>query len=155
MSDKIIGIDLGTYFSEAFHITRAGVVEGIPNLDGDIKTPSIVSWAGKTPVVGKAATPDLVLAPEFVQQCGKRSMGKRTEQGAPIPIGMDPSGGEKTPVDFSATILARLKQWVETYLGCEIRCAVITIPAYFDSAARDDTVTAAKIASGPSSRARR
>jgi len=142
----VIGIDLGTWFSETAHVTPAGVVELIRNADGDTKTPSIVSWAGKRPVVGKAAMPDLVLAPEFVHQCGKRSMGKRTEQGKPIPIGLDPSGGETTAVDFSAIILACLKQGAETYLGCEIRHAVITVPAYFDSAARDDTVAAAKIA---------
>lgn len=144
--ENIIGLDLGTYLNEVVRITLSGVAEPIPNQDGDIKTPSIVSWAGKTPVVGKAARPDLVFSPQFVIQCGKRSMGKRTEQGKPIPIGMDPSGREITPVDFSATILAYLKQCAETYLGCAICHAVITVPAYFDSAARDDTIAAAKIA---------
>jgi molecular chaperone DnaK len=143
---KVIGIDLGTCFSEAAHVTEAGIVEIIPNLDGDTKTGSIGSWAGQTPVVGKAAGPDRVLTPQFVIQCGKRSMGKTTEDGKPIPIGMDPAGGEITAVDFSATILRYLKNSAEAYLGTEIRRAVITVPAYFDSVARDHTVAAGKIA---------
>jgi molecular chaperone DnaK len=143
---KVIGIDLGTCFSEVAHVTEAGIVEIIPNLDGDTKTPSIVSWAGKTPVVGKAARPDLVFAPQFVVQCGKRSMGKTAEGGKPIPIGMDPLGREITAVDFSAALLSYLKKSAEAYLGCEIRRAVITVPAYFRTEARDDTRAAAKIA---------
>jgi molecular chaperone DnaK (HSP70) len=143
---KVIGIDLGTCFSEVAHITASGIVELIPNLDGDIKTPSIVSWAGKTPVVGKAARPDLFLAPQYVIQCGKRSMGKTTEDGKPIPINMDPAGREITAVDSSATILSDLRQAAQAYLGCEVSRAVITVPAYFGSVARDHTIAAAKIA---------
>jgi len=73
------GSGLGTSFSEVARVTESGTVEMIPNQDGDVKTASVVSWAGKTPVVGKGAMPDLALAPKFVMQCGKRSMGKRTE----------------------------------------------------------------------------
>lgn len=143
---KVIGIDLGTSFSEVAHIASSGVVEIIVNLDGDTKAPSIVSWAGKAPVVGKAARPDLVLAPQFVIQCGKRSMGKTTEDGKPIPIGMDPAGREITAVDFSATILRNVKESAEAYLGCKVVRAVITVPAYFGGVARDHTIAAAKIA---------
>lgn len=143
---KVIGIDLGTSFSEAAHIGSSGVVEIILNLDGDTKTPSIVSSAGQTPVVGKAARPDLVVAPQHVIQCGKRSMGKTTEEGKPIPIGMGPDGRETTAVDFSATILSYLKKSAETYLGGEVRRAVVTVPAYFGSRAREDTIAAARIA---------
>ena len=121
--EKIIGIDLGTTFSEMAWITASGIVEVIPNVEGDVKAPSIVSWAGQTPVVGKAARPDLVLAPQYVIQCGKRSMGKTTEEGKPIPIGMGPDGREITAVDFSATILSYLKKSAETYLGGEVRRA--------------------------------
>jgi molecular chaperone DnaK len=143
---KVIGIDLGTCFSEVAHITVSAVVEIIPNQDGDTKVPSIASWAGKTPVVGKAAGPDRVFAPQFVIQCGKRSMGKTTEDGKPIPIGLDHAGGEITPVDFSAAVLVYLKSSAEAYLGCKIPRAVITVPAYFGSVARDHTIAAAKIA---------
>ena len=142
----IIGIDLGTSFSEVARITESGVVQTIPNSDGDLKTPSIVSWASGRPIVGKAASPDLVFAPEFVIRCGKRSMGKTTNDGKPIPIGTDPAGNEITAVDFSASILGYLKKGAEDYLGYRIECAVITVPAYFDTTARNDTIAAAKIA---------
>ncbi len=143
---KVIGIDLGTTFSEMAWITPSAVVEIILNLDGDTKTPSIVSWAGAAPVVGRAARPDLVLAPQHVIQCGKRSMGRTTEEGKPIPIGMGPDGREITAVDSSAPILSYLKKSAETYLGGEVRRAVVTVPAYFGSRARDDTIAAARIA---------
>lgn len=45
MNEQIIGIDLGTSFSEMSYIKGSGAVEIIPNMDGDLKTPSIVSWA--------------------------------------------------------------------------------------------------------------
>jgi molecular chaperone DnaK len=73
-------------------------------------------------------------------------MGKTTEEGKPLPIGMDPSGREITAADFSATILSYLKKSAEAYLGCEVRQAVITAPAYFGSIARDHTVAAGRIA---------
>lgn len=141
-----LGIDLGTSSSECCHVTKSGVTEPIPNLDGDIKTPSIVSYAGDTPVVGKAAIPDLVMSPEYVIKCGKRSMGHRTDQGKPIPIGRDAAGNEIDAVISSAAILSYLKESAETYLGGDIDHAVVTVPAYFDGAARADTKAAAKIA---------
>jgi len=144
--NKDIGIDLGTSNSVVTRITESGVVEIIPNSDGDLKTQSIVSWASGQPIVGRAALPDLIFAPKYVIQCGKRSMGKVTENGKPIPIGTDPSGQEITAVDFSAAILSYLKKCAEDYLGCKIESAVITVPAYFECRARDDTKVAAKIA---------
>jgi len=45
MNEQIIGIDLGTSFSEMSYIKGSGAVEIIPNMDGDLKTPSIVSRA--------------------------------------------------------------------------------------------------------------
>lgn len=143
---KLIGIDLGTSFSEIAHLTKSGTLEIIPNLDGDLKTPSIVSWANGKPVVGKAAFPDLTLAPQFVIRCGKRYMGKVTEKHKPIPIITDPSGHEITAVDFSAAILGYLKKSAEEYLGFKVDGVVITVPAYFDRNARDNTKAAAKIA---------
>jgi molecular chaperone DnaK len=143
---KPVGIDLGTTFSEMAHITEAGVVEIIPNLDGELKTPSVISYASGKPVVGKAAMPDQVLAPKFFVRCSKRYIGKVTDGGKPIPICIGPDGAEITPVDAAAAILGYLKQSGETYLGCTVTDAVITVPAYFDPIARDNTKAAAKIA---------
>ena len=143
---KLIAIDLGTSYSEVVQVSESGAIEVIPNLDGDLKTPSVVSWASGKAVVGKAAMPDLVLAPEHVIKLGKRFMGKVTDNGKPINLLSDPSGEQKTAVDSSAAILNFLKKSAEQYLGCKVECGVITVPAYFDEIARKQTVAAAKIA---------
>ncbi|OHB49693.1 MAG: hypothetical protein A2Y10_05925 [Planctomycetes bacterium GWF2_41_51] len=142
--EKFIGIDLGTTFSEVTHINDAGIVEVIPNLDGDLKTPSVVSWANGKPVVGKAALPDLSLRPDIVMQFGKRQMGKVGENGIPIPLLKSPAGEDITAIYFSAEIISYLKKSAEQYLGCEIKYVVITNPAYFDEIARSHTIAAAK-----------
>jgi molecular chaperone DnaK len=142
----VIGIDLGTTFSSVSHVNAAGVVEVIPNQDGDLKTPSIVSVAGRQPVSGRAAKPDVVLKPRSVARLVKRHMGQTTEGGKPIPILTGEDGREWTPVDLSAVILRDLKTGAEKYLGHPVRAAVVCCPASFDSVARENTKAAALIA---------
>jgi len=145
-NNKTIGIDLGTTFSAVTHLTESGAVEIIPNIDGDLKTPSIASFAGDKTVVGKAAQIDLILNPQYVVRCSKRYIGKTTDKGRPIPILTDPSGGQITSVDAAAAILSYLKDSAEQYLGKEVDSAVVTVPAYFDEVARENTKAAAIIA---------
>jgi molecular chaperone DnaK len=141
-----LGIDLGTTFSEIAIVNESGAVEVIQNCDGDLKTASVVSYSSGQPVVGKAALPDAFLAPDFFFRCAKRSMGKRTPEGKPIPLLMDPSGREIIAVDVSADILRCLKMSAEQYLGPEVEDLVVTVPAYFNEIARSDTIIAAKMA---------
>jgi molecular chaperone DnaK len=144
--EKIIGIDLGTCLSEIAHRTEAGVIEIIPNRDGDLKTHSIVSVAGEKHIVGKGAWPDLITSPTHVIRCSKRHMCEVTESGKPIPITMDPKGREITPVDIAADIIGDLKESAEQYLGCTIRKGVVTVPAHFTPVGRTNTQAAARIA---------
>ena len=51
-----------------------------------------------------------------------------------------------TPVEISSKILLQLKQQAEEILGETLEKAVITVPAHFDDAARNDTKLAAKLA---------
>jgi molecular chaperone HscA len=51
-----------------------------------------------------------------------------------------------TPVEISADILRALKSRAETALGHGVTRAVVTVPAYFDEAARSATKDAAKVA---------
>jgi molecular chaperone DnaK len=146
MKKKVIGIDLGTTFSSIGHVSESGVVEVIPNCDGNLKTKSVFSCANGQQLVGESASPDFVLSPRFAVRCSKRSMGKRSQNGKPIPLTLDVAGREVTPVDVAAAILAYLKNCAEEYLGCEVKAAVITVPAYFDEMARQDTVAAGRIA---------
>lgn len=142
----LIGIDLGTYFSEVAALTLSGVVELIPNSEGDLKTPSVVSVAYDPPLVGKAALPDLVLHPKGVIRCSKRDIGEVTANQKPIPLLTDPAGREWTAVDCAAAIIAYLKKCAEEKLGGTITKAVITVPAYFQDIHRSNTKAAARIA---------
>src|SRR5262249_55183600 len=55
-------------------------------------------------------------------------------------------GRTLTPVEISADILRHMKRLAEEGLGREVAQAVITVPAYFDDAARAATKDAAKLA---------
>ena len=56
--------------------------------------------------------------------------------------------GEKKfyPEEISAMLLQKMKQMVESYVGCEVKDAVITVPAYFNDAQRQATKDAGVIA---------
>jgi molecular chaperone HscA len=56
------------------------------------------------------------------------------------------SGKELTPVEISADILRALKERAEEQLKQKVERAVITVPAYFDDAARTATKDAARVA---------
>ena len=43
-------------------------------------------------------------------------------------------------------LLQKMKQMVESYVGCEVKDAVITVPAYFNDAQRQATKDAGVIA---------
>ena len=51
-----------------------------------------------------------------------------------------------TPEEVSATILTKMKQTAEEFLGKEVSHAVVTVPAYFNDAQRAATKDAGTIA---------
>ncbi len=146
MSEKEIAIDLGTTNCVMAHRIESGVIEIIPNLDGQLKTESLVSWASGKPLVGQAAEPDLVLAPKYVARAYKRQMGNRADDNKPLAIITDPSGKDRTAVENSAAALGDLKKSAEKFLGVKVDHVTISFPAYFGDHAREDTKAAAKIA---------
>jgi len=137
MSDKIIGIDLGTTFS-AVGFVRDGVSVILPNGREHI-IPSVVGFSdtGKL-LVGTPARNQLALFPENTVKSIKRKMG--THETVVL------NGRTYTPAEISAIILREMKRVAEAGLGEEVTRAVITVPAYFSDAARQATKDAGEIA---------
>ncbi|MGM0471807.1 MAG: molecular chaperone DnaK [Bacillota bacterium] len=138
MSEKIIGIDLGTTNS-CVAVIEGGEPEVIPNATGNRTTPSVVGFTDKGErLVGESAKRQAITNPDQTVASIKRHMGSdHTEE---------LKGEEYTPQEISAMILQKLKQDAEDYLGEEVEKAVITVPAYFSDSQRQATKDAGKIA---------
>lgn len=144
--EVFLGIDLGTTTSQIAVVNSSGTVQVLPNMDGDLTTPSIVSVADKTPLVGKAAKQDLFLNPEKVAQQFKKDMATQTEGGNPVPFVTGADGTLFTAVTLSAEVLSYLKRSAEKLLGHPIEKAVVSVPAFFPRPARLATKQAGQIA---------
>lgn len=136
MSNKILGIDLGTTNS-AVAIIEDGKPTIIP-VDGKATMPSVVGISEGQLLVGTPARNQWVVAPEDTVQSIKRKMG--TTQKVEM-------GGQKyTPQEISAFILKKLKEAAEAAKGEKFERAVITVPAYFNEVQRQATLEAGEIA---------
>lgn len=138
MTEKIIGIDLGTTNSEVA-VVENGRVTVIDIGPGNPILPSFVGLADDGSIlVGEPAKNQYVLYPERTIKSIKRRMGSadRVELG----------DGTYTPQEISAIILRRLKAIAEAHLGESVHKAVITVPAYFSDAQRQATREAGEIA---------
>lgn len=135
-----VGIDLGTTFSAIAYVNKMGKPEIISNREGERITPSAVLFEDGQPIVGTIAKNASVADPDNVIQFVKRQMGN------PDYVFVESTGKEYSPVDLSAMILTKLKRDAETFLGEEIRHAVITVPAYFDDVRRRNTINAGQVA---------
>jgi len=137
---RIIGIDLGTTNSAIAVVNEYGRPEIITNREGGRVTPSVVLFDGDSPVVGEIARASAMVRSADTVQFVKRHMGTRDWS-------FRTSGGQAySPEDVSAIILRRLREDAEEKLGEPVTRAVISVPAYFDDAARTATIDAAKIA---------
>ncbi|MFD2077889.1 molecular chaperone DnaK [Actinopolymorpha cephalotaxi] len=135
-----VGIDLGTTFSAVASVDAFGRALVLPNRDGERTTPSVVFFDGEQPLVGTMARRSVATSPLDAVRFVKRAMG-------------DPAWRFETsrgtgygPEEISALILKRLKEDAERALSSEVTDAVITVPAYFDDAARRATIAAGTIA---------
>jgi len=164
---KVIGIDLGTTFSEVA-VMEAGEPKIIPNAEGSNLTPSVVAISKNGErLVGQIAKRQAIVNPENTIHSIKRFMGRKWGEpmGRELPIEEDakrksykiikaPNGDsrvmmgnkEYSPPEISAMIIQKLKTDAEAYLGEKITEAVITVPAYFNDSQRQATKDAGKIA---------
>ena len=133
---KTIGIDLGTTNS-CVSIFEGGEAKVIANAEGSRTTPSVVAFKNGEIIVGQAAKNQMVTNPDTISSI-KRLMGTKEKVKA--------NGKDYTPEEVSAMILGDLKKTAESYLGEEVKKAVITVPAYFNDAQRQATKNAGKIA---------
>lgn len=136
----ILGIDLGTTNSVVSYLQADGKVKVIPNPEGTMTTPSVVSFkASGEEIVGNAAKRQSVTNPDTVSSI-KRKMGTAEK----VHIGC--TNKDYTPQEISAKVLAYMKKYAEDNVGQKISKAVITVPAYFNDAQRQATKDAGQIA---------
>ena len=158
MSEKIIGIDLGTTNS-VVAIIEGGQPTVLINEEGKRTTSSIVGFKDGNRLVGDAAKNQAVTNPKNTVYSIKRFMGRRWSEcgGEPnkVPYAVVNSDGIPkvkvedslySPPEISAMILQKLKRAAEKYLGHEVNKAVITVPAYFNDSQRQATKDAGQIA---------
>ena len=127
---KIIGIDLGTTNS-CVAVMEGGKPVVIANTEGLRTTPSIVAFTKNGErLVGDPAKRQAVTNADKTISSIKRHMG--TDYKVEI------DGKKYTPQEISAMILQKLKADAENYLGEKVTEAVITVPAYFNDAQRQD-----------------
>ena len=153
-----VGIDLGTTNS-VVATARDGASEALRDARGDALLPSVVAYGAGAPVVGAPALELIDSRGGGVVASVKRLMGRGAEDIAALAgtlpyrvlpgdgmVRLDIGGRALTPVEVSADILRCLRARAEKALGEEVTKAVVTVPAYFDDAARTATRDAARLA---------
>jgi molecular chaperone DnaK len=156
MADKIIGLDLGSYNS-AVSVYEGREVKIIPNSEGGLTTPSYVAFTKDGIKVGESARRQATVNPEKTIFNIKRLMGKSYDQvkdlKRPYKI-VDQNGRAAVKIDdrvyspeeISAMIIQKMKKSAEDFLGHEVKRAIITVPAHFNSDERKATQLAGEIA---------
>merc|ERR1712172_341757 len=159
-----VGIDLGTTYS-CVGTGQHGKVEIIANDQGNRTTPSYVAFTDTERLIGDAAKNQVAMNPTNTIFDAKRLIGRqfqdRTVQSdmKHWPFQVTNAGGKPrlqveykaedksfTPEEISAMVLTKMKETAESYLGQEVKDAVVTVPAYFNDSQRQATKDAGVIA---------
>ena len=155
---KVIGIDLGSTASE-IAIIEGGKATVIANEDGNYLTPSVVLIKDGERKVGTAAKRQQIVHPKNTVYLIKRFMGSTYAESSEaikhVQYDIVEENGKPrvkiddrtfSPEEISSYILAKMKKVAEDYLGEEVKDAVITVPAFFNDAARQATKQAGELA---------
>jgi L1 cell adhesion molecule like protein len=159
-----IGIDLGTTYS-CVGLWQNDRVEIIANDQGNRTTPSYVAFTDSERLIGDAAKNAAAMNPKNTVFDAKRLIGRKFDDPAiqadmkhwsfsvisglgnkPL-IQAEFKGETKTfaPEEISAMVLTKMKETAETYLGKDLKKAVVTVPAYFNDSQRQATKDAGTI----------
>ena len=158
-----IGIDLGTTYS-CVGVWQNDRVEIVANDQGNRTTPSYVAF-GKERLVGDAAKNQVAMNPENTVFDAKRFIGRNFNDPSVqsdmshMPFKVVNRGGKPkfevthndetkvlSPEEIGSMVLVKMKEIAESYLGTEVKDAVITVPAYFNDTQRTATKDAGIIA---------
>ncbi len=134
LTTHAVGIDLGTTYSCIAYLNEHGEPVTLPNQEGELSTPSVVMFDGEEVVVGTEALRNSIIQPDNVVQNAKRFVGDPNKKWT---IG----GKPYTPLHISTFILKKLISAAQEQIGT-IEQAVITVPAQFSDAQRQQTVEA-------------
>ena len=161
MSNKVIGIDLGTTNS-CFAVMEGKEAKVLENSEGARTTPSMVAFTDTERLVGSAAKRQAVTNPANTLFAIKRLIGRRfnspevSKDRGHVPFKIvegdngdawvEVKGQKYAPSQISAIVLQKIKEYAESYLGEKVEKAVITVPAYFNDSQRQATKDAGKIA---------
>jgi len=159
-----IGIDLGTTYS-CVGVFQHGKVEIIANDQGNRTTPSYVAFTDTERLIGDAAKNQVAMNPTNTIFDAKRLIGRNYSDTTVQsdmkhwPFRVISAGGKPklqveykteekdfTPEEISSMVLTKMKETAESYLGHEVKDAVVTVPAYFNDSQRQATKDAGVIA---------
>lgn len=160
-----IGIDLGTTYS-AVGVWQHDRVEIIANDQGNRTTPSFVAFTSDERLIGDGAKNQASMNPSNTVFDAKRLIGRKftdehvQQELKHFSYDVLPDKDDKPQIqvehmgetkrfyaeEISSMILAKMKEVAESYLGCEVKDAVITVPAYFNDSQRQATKDAGHIA---------
>lgn len=152
-NEVVIGIDLGTTNS-LVAVVEDEKVKFFADASGNEIHPSVVGYDTAGNVVGIGEQPTTIIS-SIKRLMGKSFSDVKNEK---FFFEIDQCSAEKEvlriivgprkirPAEVSSEILKYLKNLAETNLKTEIKKAVITVPAYFDEAAKNATKLAANLA---------
>jgi molecular chaperone DnaK len=164
-SDKVkghvIGIDLGTTNS-CVSVMEGKVPKVLENSEGARTTPSVVAFtADGERLVGQPARRQAVTNSENTFYATKRLIGRRYDdpeikkdmknlsykivRASNGDAWVEARGKVYSPSQIGAFVLTKMKETAESYLGTNVKNAVITVPAYFNDSQRQATKDAGQI----------
>lgn len=158
---NVIGIDLGTTNS-CVAVMEGKTPKVIENAEGARTTPSVVAFSGDGErLVGAPARRQAVTNSANTVYASKRYIGRRFDdkevqkdlksmafkivKASNGDAWFEAQGKVYSPSQIGAFVLVKMKETAESYLGSNVKNAVITVPAYFNDSQRQATKDAGQI----------